>query len=353
MAKPTPGLRKRGPYWHIEKIVVGERLFESTGETELDAAERYLARRIEQIRRVKVYGERINYTFDQAAARYIEEERKKSLERDITTLKSVMPYIGNLELARIHAGSLDGFLRDRRQAGITAGTLTRDIAIIRRVLTLAARLWRDEQGRPWLDTVPLLPTPKGDKRKPRPISWDEQQRLIQALPHYLAEMVLFALNTGLRDQEICGLRWDAECRVQGLDATVFIIAEDKAKNGRERIVPLNSVARSIVEHRRGKPGDLVFTYDGSKLGRMGGKAWNKGRQAADLNGVRVHDLRHTFGMRLRAAGVSFEDRQDLLGHHAGRITTHYSKVEIAHLIDCVELLCADKKKPELTLIRCA
>jgi len=55
-------------------------------------------------------------------------------------------------------------------------------------------------------------------------------------------------------------------------------------------------------------------------------------------------------MRLRSAGVSFEDRQDLLGHHAGRITTHYSKADIQRLIDCVELLC-EARKPELTLIR--
>ena len=41
--------------------------------------------------------------------------------------------------------------------------------------------------------------------------------------------------------------------------------------------------------------------------------------------VRVHDLKHTFGHRLRAAGVSFEDRQDLLGIKASaslRITQH-------------------------------
>jgi site-specific recombinase XerD len=62
-------------------------------------------------------------------------------------------------------------------------------------------------------------------------------------------------------------------------------------------------------------------------------------------------LRHTFGMRLRAAGVSFEDRQDLLGHHAGRITTHYSKVEITKLIKCVEMLCDDNYPPELTLVK--
>ncbi|QSA98481.1 site-specific integrase [Methylococcus sp. EFPC2] len=353
MAKPTPGLRKRGETWHIEKTIGGQRIFESTGETELDAAERYLARRIEQIRRITIYGERINYTFDQAAARYIEEEHKKSLDRDITTLTAIMPYIGALELSRIHSGSLDGFIKDRRRAGISAGTLTRDIAVVRRVLTLAARLWRDEQGRAWLDTVPLLPVPKGEKRKPRPISWSGQQAILKALPGYLSEMVLFALNTGMRDQEICGLRWDAECKVQGRDASVFIIEEDAAKNGHERIVPLNAVARAIVDSRRGKAGEFVFGYEGGKLGRMGGKAWSKGRKAVNLQGVRIHDLRHTFGMRLRAAGVSFEDRQDLLGHHAGRITTHYSKVEIANLIACVELLCEEKKKPELTLIRCA
>ena len=36
--------------------------------------------------------------------------------------------------------------------------------------------------------------------------------------------------------------------------------------------------------------------------------------------------------RERAAGVSFEDRQDLLGHKSRRITTHYSEAELANLI---------------------
>jgi len=45
--------------------------------------------------------------------------------------------------------------------------------------------------------------------------------------------------------------------------------------------------------------------------------------------VRVHDLKHTFGRRLRAAGESLEDRQDLPGRNSGQITTHYSQAEIA------------------------
>ncbi|MGZ8941530.1 MAG: tyrosine-type recombinase/integrase [Methylobacter sp.] len=353
MAKPTPGLRKKGNIWQIEKIICGQRIYQSTGETELEAAERYLAQLTAQIRKVQVYGERLERTFDEAAARFVEEfDHKRSIERDIVTLKAVMPYIGQQTLSKIHAGSLEAFIKARKANGISAGTLNRDIAIIRRVLTLAARLWRDEQGRPWLDTVPMFPMVTGEKRKPRPISWSEQERLIKPMPAYLAEMSIFALNTGLRDQEICGLKWEDEFKVQSLDTSVFIITEDRAKNGRERIVPLNSIARSIINKRRGQ-GEYVFELSGNRLSRMNNKAWRKAREAAGLNEVRVHDLRHTFGKRLRAMGVSLEDRQDLLGHHAGRITTEYSKAEIAILIECVELLCEDKKKPELTLIRCA
>ena len=45
---------------------------------------------------------------------------------------------------------------------------------------------------------------------------------------------------------------------------------------------------------------------------------------------------NTYGRRLRAAGVSFEDRQDLLGHKSTRITTHYSAAELACLIAASE-----------------
>jgi len=351
MSKRSPGLRKKGNIWHIEKVIFGQLVRHSTGEAELEQAERYLAKIIDQHRKINVYGEKVERTFNEASARFIEEySHKRSLDRDIVTLKVVMPYIGHLMLRQIHIGSLDFFIKERKQAGIKAGTLNRDIAIIRRVLSLSARLWRDDQGRPWLDTVPMLPTLQGEKRKPKPISWNEQEKLLKALPKYLAEMCLFALNTGLRDQELCGLKWSDECLVNGLDTSVFIISDETAKNGYERIVPLNFVSENIIKNRRGNDSDYIFDYNGRKLSRINNRAWRTAIKASQLEGVRFHDLRHTFGMRLRAAGVSFEDRQDLLGHHAGRITTHYSKVEISRLIDCVQMLC-ESRNPELTLIR--
>jgi integrase len=75
----------------------------------------------------------------------------------------------------------------------------------------------------------------------------------------------------------------------------------------------------------------VFTYRGKSTTRMLNGACLRARKRAGLPKVRVHDMKHTFGRRLRAAGVSFEDRQDLLGHRSGRITTHYSAAELSRM----------------------
>ena len=351
MSKPTPGLRKRGQFWHIEKIIAGKRVCESTGESELAAAERYLAKRSGEIRNVAVYGENPRRTFDEAAARYVEEAHKKSLDRDIVTIKAVWPYIGHLPLEEVHAGTLGRFVADRRAAGITAGTLKRDLAVIRQILKMACGKWREANGKPWLASIPIMPDVRGEKRQPRPVTQEEQARLFPLLPGYLGEMALFAVHTGCRDQEICGLRWEWEHEVTGTGNTVFVLPGSATKNGIERIVPLNAVARSIVDRKRGVHAEFVFTREGGRLGRMNNKAWRKARSEAGLRDVRVHDLRHTFANRLRYAGVSLEDRQDLLGHHAGRITTHYSKVEIERLIEAVETLCDAKMKPGIALVR--
>ena len=61
----------------------------------------------------------------------------------------------------------------------------------------------------------------------------------------------------------------------------------------------------------------------------------------------------TFGRRLLPAGVSFEDRQSLLGHRSGRITTHYSAAELANLIDAANKICemGVRKMPTLVIMK--
>lgn len=65
----------------------------------------------------------------------------------------------------------------------------------------------------------------------------------------------------------------------------------------------------------------------------------KRASAGGLVQVRVHDLKHTFGRRLRAAGVPLETRKVLLGHRNGDITTHYSAPELEELIEATGRVC--------------
>ncbi len=69
----------------------------------------------------------------------------------------------------------------------------------------------------------------------------------------------------------------------------------------------------------------------------------------------MRDLKHTFGYRLRTAGVQFEDRQTLLGHEAAHLTTHYSAADIENLISFAEKVCElfSRKSLALSIVRSA
>ena len=133
--------------------------------------------------------------------------------------------------------------------------------------------------------------------------------------------------------------------------SVFIIPGEKVKNRDDRLVVLNHVARAVIEEVRGQHPINVFTYRGKSIHRMLNSAWKKARKRAGLLQVRVHDLKHTFGRRLRATSVSFEDRQDLLGHKNGRITTHYSAAELSNLITAANKACEEQSNSSLVVLR--
>jgi integrase len=309
---------------------------------------------METDRQAKVFGVRPNRTFEQAAAKFIlENQHKRSLRNDIGRLKLLMPYIGQEPIDRLHFGSLMPWIEQRKKEGASVGTINHGLKIVRRILNLATTEWIDEYGLSWLVSAPKIKLlPDKNKRPPYPLNWQEQERLFKELPKHLAVMALFAVNTGCRDGEICELRWEWEVTVPALKTSVFIIPGEYVKNGDERLVVLNRIAASVVESQRGTHEKYVFTYNGEPTQRMLNSAWLKARKRAGLEQVRVHDLKHTFGRRLRAAGVSFEDRQDLLGHRSSRITTHYSAAELTKLIEAANAVCDnDRNKPELVVLR--
>jgi len=293
----------------------------------------------------------------------LDEAEKASIRGDIAQLDMLDPHIGNLLLEAVHMGcpQLQKFLEQRKKAGKKRRTINAALQVIRHILNLAAGEWRDEHGLTWLAHAPKIKLfRESDKRPAYPLSWDEQMRLFGKLPPHLVKMSLFAVNSGCREQEICNLRWEWEVKVPKLKTSVFIIPplfdenEDKGvKNREERFVVLNRVAKAIVEEMRGKHPTHVFSYKGKPVKSMNTTSWKKARKAAKLPYVRVHDLKHTFGRRLRAAGVSFEDRQDLLGHKSGRITTHYSMPELESLIAAANAVCEknSRKTHAILLLR--
>jgi integrase len=349
------GLVRRGEIWHIDKKIGGIRLCESTGEKELSKAELYLAMRIERARRASIYGERPKRLFREAAERYLKEnQHKRSIGDCELYLKQLDPFIGDLDLRSVHIGTLQPFIEMRLKAGIKTKSINLALGVVRHILNLAASEWLDDTGLTWLEHPPKIRLLKvTDARKPYPLSWDEQTRFFKKLPDHLARMALFKVNTGCREQEVCSLRWEWEIVVPELDTSVFLIPEERVKNGEERLVVLNRVARSIIESVRDQNRMFVFTYCGRRLRRMNNSAWRRARGKAGLPQVRVHDLKHTFGRRLRAAGVSFEDRQDLLGHRSGRITSHYSAAELGSLIEAANKVAGQgsRKSPALVMLK--
>lgn len=291
---------------------------------------------------------------DPAAAKFVlENQHKRSIDSDIGRSKQLLPSIGQEVLERLHMGTLDPWIEQRRKSGAAAGTINHGLKVVRRILNLSATEWIDEHGLTWLQAAPKIKLlPDTNKRQPYPLSWEEQARLFRELPVRLSDMVLFAVNTGCRDNEVCRLRWEWEVAVPMLDTAVFIISGRYVKNADDRLVVLNRNACSVVEARRGIHPHNVFTYRDKPVARMLNSAWMRARETVNLKQVRAHDLKHTFGRRLRAAGVSFEDRQDLLGHRAGRITTHYSAAELSRLIEAANSVCDQNgDTPELVVLR--
>ena len=372
-----PGLKKRyrtdGTFeWHIDKRIKRYgRLCEGTGTSDQEEAARYLARRVEEIRQAAIYGTRPRRKFREAATRYLNDYYwHKSIDRDARGLKDMDPFIGDLWLDCVHNDSFTRYITTRRHPKDTshkplaAGTINRNLSVARRILNLAARLWRDEGSNlTWLAQAPLILLERNiGARKPYPIDWSEQRLLFSELAPHLQRIALFKVNTGVRAGELLNLKWEWEQRIPELDTpefkrTVFVLPETVTKNQEARVVVLNDVAQSIVEEVRGQHPTHVFTYpdrEGKRhpMKRLYCSGWRLARKRASarydvelsrplptgFKRVRIHDLRHTFGRRLRAVGVGLEDRQDLLGHKSGRMTTHYSAAEIGNLLAAVNRL---------------
>src|SRR5438105_3937331 len=382
MGRKLPGIYQHDDgRWWVDKVVGGRRLQKAFGADYAEAQE-WLLRQLIRIRATRE-GERPRFTFEEASCRYLRErENKPSLEDEILYLKLAMPYVGALFLDEICDETLERLVSalkapvvTKRQDGKEPVRIRKNktvnlvLGTIRQVLNLAARKWRVEGNRrlTWLGQAPLITMlDLQDARSPKPITWAQQRLLLPHLSDHSAQMALFVLNTGARDAAVCSLRWEWEVRSPELRYSIFVVPKDtvidvKGKvrgavkgRKRDRVLVLNRVAQSIVEARRGKHPTHVFAFRARPLQTMSNTAWQNGRREAGkedpyLADLRVHDLRHTVGMRLREANVRENTVADILWHEHSSMTGHYSVAQIDELVAALHLIADEHGRANKTL----
>ncbi len=168
---------------------------------------------------------------------------------------------------------------------------------------------------------------------------DEEEKSLLAIlvgrRAHLRPIVVVALQTGMRQGEILGLKWED---VDFEQRTIYVA---HTKTGRPRKLPmsepLEEELRSLKQDASSEEHVFSYARTGLKLTTFR-HAWEGACQAAKISGLRFHDLRHTFATRLRGKGVHEMDIMTLLGHTTLQMTSRYSHAMPENLRTAVESL---------------
>jgi integrase len=282
--------------------------------------------------------------FADAADKYLKAYEGKDKRRVAYAIKWLIPYLGDVVLMDVNDEALEQFKHDRLnglgafEKKSSSGTVNYELGLVSTILNAACREWE------WIPRTLKLKRVKGPRRQPYPLTWDQQDALFAELPVSWREgVILFGFNTGAREQEILGLRWEDEVQIPELSTSVFVLND--TKNNESRALILNSLARLAVERQRDNDSEYVFpsSSNRSKGERMNTlwDTWDAAWKAAGLPSDQwtrrgPHNMRHTFLHRLRVAGVSEEDRGALAGHGT-TLEQDYAMPEIEKLTKLAEL----------------
>ncbi|MDQ1118905.1 MULTISPECIES: tyrosine-type recombinase/integrase [Pseudoxanthomonas] len=152
-----------------------------------------------------------------------------------------------------------------------------------------------------------------------------------AFADHLTPIVLLAMNTGLRKGELLSLNWSDI----NLQARMLTVRAEHAKSGKQRHVPLNNEAMSVLQRWRPKTSGSGTVFGISSVK----SSWEKLIAVAKINDFRFHDLRHHFASRLVMTGVDLNTIRELLGHADLTMTLRYAHLAPQHLAAAVAKLC--------------
>lgn len=263
-------------------------------------------------------GDKPRYTWDSAAARWLQEmDHKASIADDAEKI---------MRLRKLRGLELGSFTRDVifdaiKEFGPSKSTKNRYLALIRAILRKARDEWM------WVDTIPSVKLFSEPKRRIRWITHNDAHALISVLPGHYAEIVRFALSTGLRQANLLKLEW-SQIDIQ---RRVAWIHPDQAKGRRAIGIPLNSTAIAVLRRQMGKHLTRVFTYRGKPKESICNKAWKSALEKSGITNFRFHDLRHTWASWHVQAGTPLAVLQELGGWETLAMVQKYAHLSTEHL----------------------
>jgi integrase len=240
--------------------------------------------------------------------------------------------LGNMRLADVTPAVLVE-QRDLLAERFSPATVGQYLLAMSHAFTIAQREWQ------WVESNPvyLISKPRKPPGRVRYLSDEERQRLLEACKAsdvaWLYPLVVLALSTGCRKQELLGLRWP------DVDLARGSITLHDTKNGEPRTVPLVGSALELMRrHAKVRRLDTVLVFpsaDGTRPVYIEG-AWTKARQQAGLTNFVFHDLRHSCASYLAMSGASLLDIAHILGHRTLAMAQRYSHLSEQHTATVME-----------------
>ena len=308
----------RGKVWHYRFKVNGTPYRGSCKTEDFSAAREFYDRERAKAWRHSVVKDKVRRTWDETVKRWLDEhEHKRSWKDDqrsadwwsgqfksyrITHLDEITPdlvkKIRDAEVGRPH-------LRAKNvHRVVSAATVNRKLAMLRSVINAAHREYL------WLDSRPVFKGFTENNERVRYLEPHEFARLVQCLPEPYGSMATFAVSTGLRRNNVAGLRWE----FVNMARRTATFPELVMKNGKPLTIPLNETAMGAMRRQLGKSTVWVFPrLDGERVRDIPSKMWKKALEQAGIENFRWHDLRHTWASWLRQSGAVGLDMIQELG----------------------------------------
>lgn len=252
---------------------------------------------------------------------------KKTWEEDAWKIeKRIIPAMGHLRLSTISARDVTAY-HSAEKSRTSAITANHHLRLLKRMLNLAVK-WGFIERNPAAGMENFREPP----HRERYLSREELPRFLSAMETQRDRLSVAALKlllfTGCRRNEILSLKWS---QIRFAENRILLI---QTKNGRSRSVMLNNRALDVLHEllsiREEGQEHLFPAKPGAKEPYRRGirKTFYAVCKEAGIEGLRIHDLRHSFATLAIQGGASLFDVQKLLGHQDIAMTQRY-----AHMVD--------------------